>query len=173
MPSAFKEIMMKEMDQEFEKNTCAFITSFDAISVADLSDFRRTLEKVASRSLVMKHTMAKKIFAKHKVGDAEKFLKGQVLVTFGNKEPQMISKAIIDFIKTNQKLVPAGVVFENKVYDQEFVKRLAKLPSRKELLTKLAVRVKSPISGFVITLNQVISGLAVVLSEIKKKKETQ
>ena len=173
MPSAFKELMMKEIEREFEKSTCAFFTSFDAISVADLSDFRRTVEKVASRSIVVKHAMAKKIFAKQNVGDAEKFLKGQILVTFGAKEPQAISKAIVDFVKTNQKMVPAGVVFEKKVYDHTFVKRLAALPSRKELLTQVAIRVKSPISGLVITLNQVVSGLAIVLNEIKKQKEAQ
>jgi large subunit ribosomal protein L10 len=173
MPSAFKEIMMKEIEQEFEKSTCAFFTSFDAISVADLSDFRRTIEKVSSRSMVVKHAMAKKVFAKHNVGEVEKFLKGQILVTFGAKEPQAISKAIVDFAKTNQKMVPAGVVFEKNVYDATFVKRLAMLPSRKELLTQVAIRVKSPISGLVITLNQVVSGLAIVLNEIKKQKEAQ
>ena len=173
MPSEAKELMMQEIEKEFAKNTCAFITRFDAISVADLSDFRRRLEKVSSRSMVVKHAMAKKIFIKHKVGEAEKFLKGQVLVTFGNREPQVISKAIVDFAKGNQKLVPAGVVFESKVYDQEFVKKLAKLPSRHELLTQLVARVQSPISGFVMTLNQVLRGVVVALNEVKKKKESQ
>ena len=98
-------------------------------------------------------------------------MKGQILITFGTVDPQNISKTIVDFSKTNDKVVPAGVVFEDKVYGQDFVKRLATLPSRHELLTQVVVRVKSPISGFVMTLGAITRGLVVALNEIKKQKE--
>ena len=173
MPSLAKEWMMKELEKEFKNNSCAFFSNFKGLSVADISEFRRSVEKVSKRSLVLKHAMAKKIFSTSNVMEAENFLKGQVLVTFASGEPQMVSKRIVDFAKKNDKLTPAGVIFENKVYDAEFVKRLAKLPSRHELLTQVVVRVKSPISGFVMTLSQVLRGLVTALSEIKKQKETQ
>lgn len=171
MPSVVKEIMMKEIVREFEGNPYAFISSFQGLPVADLSDLRRSLEKVSKRSVVVKHSMAKKIFASLQLSGMDGFLKENVLVTLADKEPQAISKAIIDFAKTNQKLVPMGVVFEKQVYDEKFVKALAQLPSRKELLTQVVVRMKSPISGFVLTLNQLLKGLAVALNEVKKKKE--
>ena len=173
MPSLAKELMLKEIMQQFESNNCAFISAFEGLSVADISDYRRITEKVAKRSLVLKHTLAKKAFESHKITDAEKYLKGQVLVTFGNKDPQAISKAIVDFAKTHDKLIPTGMIMDQKVYGQEFVKQLAKLPSRHELLTQVAVRVKSPISGFVLTLNQLVKGIVVALNEVKKKKELQ
>lgn len=173
MPSLAKELMLKEIMREFEGNHCAFISAFDGLSVADISDYRRQTGKVAKRSLVIKHTLAKRAFQTKKITDAEKFLKGQVLVTFGSQEPQAISKAIMDFAKTHEKLVPTGLVMDRKVYGREFVKQLAKLPSRHELLTQVAVRVKSPISGFVITLNQLVRGFVVALNEVKKKKEHQ
>lgn len=172
MPSLTKELMMKEIEKEFESNNCAFLSAFQGLTVAQISEYRRVTEKVAKRSLVVKHTLAKKVFEGRKI-DAEKLLKGQVLVTFGCKEPQAISKAIMDFAKANDKLIPSGMVMDNKVYGQEFVKQLATLPSRHELLTQVAVRVKSPITGFVLTLNQLVKGVVVALNEIKKKKELQ
>jgi len=39
------------------------------------------------------------------------------------------------------------------------------------LLTQAVIRIKSPISGFVMTLGQVVRGLVQVLSEVKKKRE--
>lgn len=171
MPSLVKELMIKEIQGEFESNPYAFISSFEGLSVADFSDFRRTLEKVAKRSLVIKHSLAKKVFEERQLQGADKLLKGSVCVTFGAKEPQVISKAIIDFAKTHEKLVPSGVIFENQVFGQEYVKSLAKLPSRRELLTQVAVRMKSPISGFVMTLNQLIRGVVVALNEVKKQRE--
>ena len=165
--------MLKEIVSEFDKNTCAFISTYDALSVADVSDFRRQTEKFAKRSMQVKHTLAKKAFQAKKFTEAEKFLKSQVLVTFGNKDPQAISKVIVDFAKANNKLTPAGMIMDNKVYGLEFVKQLATLPSRHELLTQVVVRVKSPISGFVMTLGQLTRGLVVALNEVKKKKELQ
>jgi large subunit ribosomal protein L10 len=172
MPSLVKEIMMKEMTREFEENPYAFLSSFQGLPVADVSELRRNLQKVSKRSLVVKHSMAKKIFAALHFSEAEKLLRESILVTLTDKEPQVVSKALVDFAKTNQKLVPVGVIFEKKVYDEKFVQRLALLPSRKELLTQVAIRMQAPISGLVMTLNQLLRGVVVALNEVKKKKET-
>ncbi len=171
MPSFVKEILMKEVEKEFSA-PYAFISSFENLPVADVSEFRRTMEKVSKRSVMLKHTFAKKILERKSLGEAGNLLKGHVLITFGAAEPQNISKAIVEFAKTHEKFVPAGMIFENKVYGQEFVKQLAKMPSRHELLTQVVVRVKSPISGFVMTLGAVTRGLVVALNEIKKQKES-
>ena len=173
MPSLAKELMMREVAKEFENNPYAFISNFEGLSVADISDFRRIVQKVAGRSLVVKHSIAKKVFANQNCPSAEQFLKGQILVTFGKSEPQAISKTIVEFAKTHEKLVPAGVLFENQVYDKEFIKQLAKLPNRQGLLTQVVVRMKSPISGLVLTLGQMMRGFVCALNEIKKKKEAQ
>ena len=171
MANAIKEVMLDEIRREFEANPYAFIASFENLPVADFSEIRRGLEKVAHRCLVVKHALAKRVFDQMKISDASKLLKGSVFVTLGSKEPQLISKTILDLTKANQKISVNGVVFEKKVYDQEFVKRLAKLPTRHELLTQVAVRIKSPITGFVLTLSQVMRGLVVAIHEVKKKKE--
>lgn len=171
MATVAKELIAQEIAKEFEKNPYAFISSFEAMPVADLSDFRRTMEKSARRSLLVKHTLAKRVFAEKSLSEAEKFLKGHVVVTFANKDPQVVSKALMDFAKANSKVVPVGLIFEGKVYGEEFIKALSSMPSRHELLTQMVVRMKSPISGFVMTLNQVLRGFVVALNEIKKQKE--
>ncbi len=174
MPSHVKELLMREIEKEFENNPYVFLSSFEGLSVADFHDFRKALERVSKRSLVIKHSMVKKVFAQRKVTQAEKLLGGQLLVTFGVAEPQAISKAIMDYAKAHdKKFVPSGVILENQVFEKEFLKQLASLPSRKELLTQVAVRVKSPISGLVLTLSQLVRGLVVAISEIKKQKELQ
>lgn len=171
MPHPVKDLMLKEISAEFEASPYAFISSFEGLSVADISDFRRSLGKVSKRSLLVKHSLVKKVLAARNLADAEKLLKGSTVVTFGSKDPQPISKAIMEYVKTHEKWVPQGVILEDKIYGQDFVKSLAKLPTRHELLTQVAVRVKSPITGLVLTLNQLVRGLAVALNEIKKKKE--
>ncbi|MCB9800168.1 MAG: 50S ribosomal protein L10 [Candidatus Omnitrophica bacterium] len=175
MPSIVNERIKTEVEKELAGNAYAFVSTFDKFPMEELSELRRSLEKVANRSIVVKHSILKKLFEEKQYGDLTKQLKGQghVMVTVGDKDPQNISKAIVDYAKKNEKFVPKVVVFENKLYDETFVKGLATLPSRKELLTQVVVRMKSPISGFVMTLNQLLQGLVVALNEVKKQKESQ
>jgi large subunit ribosomal protein L10 len=172
MPTPAKELIVKEIEREYEQHPYAFFSSFDRLTVSDVSELRRSLEKVAGRSLTAKHAFVKKVLASRTLSEAEKFLAGQILVTFVKQDPQFASKALVDFAKKNKKFVPSGIIFEGKVYGGEFIQRLSALPSRHELLTQMVVRMKSPVSGFVMTLNAVLRGLVIALSEIKKKKET-
>lgn len=172
MPSLEKELMFNEIIREFEKSPYAFISNLQGVSVLDISEARRSLEKVSRRSMMVKHAMARKIFAKFNVGGAEKFLNGSVIITFGDKDPQDISKKLVDYAKNNAKWVAAGVIFEGQVHGEDFVKQLAKLPSRKELLTQLVLRMNSPIHGFVNVLGALTRNLVVALEEVRKKKAT-
>ena len=171
MASFVSQHLMDEMVKEFKANPYAFISSFNGVTVADMGELRRNLSTVAKRSLVVKHSVARKVFESLQLGDAAKFFKDNVLVTLGDKEPQEISKKLTEFSKVNNKFLPRAVVFEKKVYDEAYIQTLSKLPTRKELLTQVVVRIKSPISGFVLTLNQLLRGVAVAINEIKKKKE--
>ena len=173
MPSLVKELMMKEVVGKFAGSPYPFMSNFEGLTVSELSDYRRAVEKTMARSVVMKHSIVKRVFADQSLPSVDLLLKGSLLVTFAERDPQFVSKAIVEFSKSHNKLVPAGVLFERQLYDQEFVKRLAKLPSRHELLTQVVTRVKSPITGFVMTLGQIVRGLVVVLNEVKNKKEAQ
>ncbi len=170
MPSFEKKLMFQEIVKEFEKSPYAFISNLNGISVFDISAARRSLEKISGRSLMVKHAMARKIFAQFSVAGAEKYLSGSVVITFGDKDPQVISKALVEFSKTNEKWKPAGVIFEGQVYGEDFVKQLAKLPSRKELLTQLVLRMNSPLQGFANVLGALTRNLVVTLEEVRKKK---
>lgn len=165
-----KKLIFQELEREFASSPSAFFSRFERMSVADMSELRRNLEKVSRRTLLVKHSMAKKILEKAKVFDAVRFLDGSILVTLGAQEPQLISKALVDFAKGHENLELKGLVLDGKVYEGNFVKDLAKLPSRKELLTLAAIRMKSPITAFVMTLNGLMASLVRVLNEIHKKR---
>ena len=73
-------------------------------------------------------------------------------------------------MKGHENFELKGVILDRKVYEGSFIKELAKLPSRKELLTQVAIRMKSPIARLVMTLGSLTRSLAVALNEIYKKR---
>lgn len=171
MASFIKELMVKDLVKNFEENPYVFISSFESSSVAEAMELRNRLRKCSNNAVVAKQTLVKRVLDSMDCGDASNFLKGQVFLTFGSKDPQQVSKALVDYSTENKKFSACGVIFENKVCGESFVKRLATLPSREELLTQVVVRVKSPITGFVMTLGQLGRGLVQVINEIKKQRE--
>ncbi len=165
-----KRLMLEELEREFTSSESAFFSRFDRLNVQDLSELRRNLDKVSKRTILVKHTFAKKILAKMKLSDAERFLEGATLVTLGAKEPQLVSKTLVEFMKGRENIELRGMILDGKTFDGIFIKELARLPSRKELLTAVAIGMKSPITAFVMTLNGILQSFVVVLNEIQKKK---
>lgn len=168
--SLTKKLLFEEIEKEFSLNENLFFSRFDRLNVADMSELRRNLEKVSRRTLVVKHTFVKRILEKVKVPDAASFLEGSVLVTFGSGEPQLVSKALMEFSKSHEQVQVKGMVLEGKVYGESFVKELAKLPSRKELLAVVARTLQSPITRLAMTLNGILRSFVSVLDETRKKK---
>ena len=148
-----KQLLLEEIEREFASSRSAFFSRFDRLNVQDISELRRTLEKMSRRTLVVKHTLTRKVLEKLQLTEAGQFLEGSVLVTLGAQEPQAVSKALVEFAKSHESLQLKGMIFDGKVYEAGTIKELAKLPSRKELLTWVAVGLKSPISRLALLLD--------------------
>lgn len=171
MPRLEKEIIIKELKDCIKDNPYVFFSSVAGLSVADISELRRSLEPKSQRALLVKNSLMKRVLNESGAnGEATGFLKDQVLVTFGNQEPQDISKALVDFIKDHEKLILRGAIIEGKAVNPDYVKQLAKLPSKQELLGKMVSGINAPIAGFVLTLGGLIRSFAIALNRVAEKK---
>lgn len=170
MPSLEKTIMVREVLKKNEKRPYVFFAQFSKLSVSDLADLRRNLLKTA-KCMVVKNTIAKKAFQEMGFDGASNFIQGQTFITSCLEEPQKVSKILVDFTKEREEQfqIKGGLV-DGKTVEVSYVKQLAKLPSKQELLTKTVVGMKSPITGFVLTLNAVIRSFAIVLNQVAVKK---
>ncbi len=85
---------------------------------------------------------------------------GSVGLVFGDGDSYAISKKLYEFAKKNKALQFFGAILENGFVGKEGFLEMAKMPSKETLLARLFGMMKYPISG-----------LAIVLSEVAKKKE--
>ncbi|MDD5085924.1 MAG: 50S ribosomal protein L10 [Candidatus Omnitrophica bacterium] len=170
MPSELNTKMLKETVERLKGNSCIFFGVFKGLPVSDFSELRRSLEKVSGRSFVVKNTIASLALKEIGAKEADSLLGGSIFLTVGSKEPQDISKVLVKFLAGRDTVELRGVFLDGKVYQTQYVKTLAKLPSRKELLASLAGGIRAPLSRFVCTLNGVARAFVVTLNEIKNKK---
>ncbi len=99
-----------------------------------------------------------------------KFINGGVGILLGGKDPIKAVKVASKFSKTHESLRLRGGYLDGEVIDETRIKYLASLPGRGELITKIAMGVKSPITGFVGVLGNTIKKFVYVIEAIKNAK---
>ena len=169
MPSVAKELMLEELKRTLESKNYLFFARFSGLSVADISELRRKLEKAANRSLVVKNSITRRAFKELGI-EADEFLKGSLFLTVADKDPQVVSKILVDFAKDRESFTLLGAFLDQKLFQAPALKGIASLPSRQVLLGQVACGLNAPVQGFVSVLNQLVQGLVIALGQIHKQK---
>lgn len=170
MPSVAKELMLDELVKTLESKNYVFFTRHQGLSAPDFVELRRKLEKVSNRTFVVKNTLTRLAFKKLGVNEVDGIIKGSILLTVAEKEPQLVSKVLVEFAKGRENFALDGAYLEGKVVPAQFLKSLADLPSREALIASVLGGLNAPISGFVSVLGQLVRSLAIVLDQIQKTK---
>jgi len=171
MPSADKVLMLEKVTEKVKGCPYIFFAKFKGLSVNDFAQMRRSVEKISKSCFVTKKTLLKKVLAKSGVQKIDTFPEGSIVLITAEKDPQVVSKFLVDFAKDKESFQIAGACIEGELQGIPYVKELSKLPSRIELIAKVVGGVKAPITGFVLTLRGVLSLFVNVLDQVSKQKD--
>ncbi len=172
MPSIAKELMLRELVQTLQSKTYIFFARHQGMSAPDFVELRRKLEKAANRTVVVKNSITRLAFKQLGIDGADGIIKGSLFLTVAEKDPQIVSKILIDFASGREGFQLDGAYLEGQLFPVQYLKSLANLPSRQVLLASVASGLNAPISGFVSVLGQLIRSLAIALDQIQKQKST-
>lgn len=168
-----KEALREVAESRFGKANAAFIAEYRGLTVASLTELRKSLKKVNAEFRVVKNRVAKKAV----LGKAESAkaiadsLKGPVGIAFIYGDAAAGAKALTEFEKTNEQFkITAGVMDAKKLSANE-VKAIASLPSKEVLLSQIVGLLVSPHRGILGVLNGVPRNLVQVINQIKEKKQ--
>jgi large subunit ribosomal protein L10 len=99
------------------------------------------------------------------------FLEGPTAIAFALKDPVAPTKVILDFIREKRKAsVKAGWI-EGRLFNEEQLTALSKLPPREFLIAQVVGGIQAPISGFVGTLQGILSNFVYTLQAIVDKQQ--
>ena len=93
-------------------------------------------------------------------------------MAFCMADPITGAKILSEFQKQNEKLALKACVFDEHVYDKNYIDQIAKLPSNEQILAQTVGIISAPLRGMVSVLSNVLSSMVTVLSEIKKQRES-
>jgi len=171
MPTPEKEQEVALLEDKFKRSTSLVFTDFRGLSAQEMVELRRLFREHELEYRVIKNTLAR--LASRRVGlDVEQFLVGPTGVLISYDDSVRPFKLAVEAAKRFKQYEIKGGLIEGEVIEAAEAEQIAKLPSREELLARLASVLQGPIRKMAVDLRAIINRLAIALAEVQKKKES-
>ena len=170
MATAEKEAKVEELKTIMAEAKGFYLADFTGIDVAAVTELRNKLRDADVQYQVIKNRLA--IRAAEEVGIAglEEHFSGPTALAYSKEDPIAPAKILQDFVADGGKIQIKTGFMEGEVLAADKVEALAKLPSKEELLGKVAASVQSPLYGLSGVLSGLLRGLVGALSAIEKQR---
>ena len=130
------------------------IVEYRGLTVAQISDLKKSLKAVGSTFSVYKNTLFTRASNDLGYSDLNQYLTDSNAYVF-SKELNAGPKVLAKFAKRNDNLVIKAGIAEGKVYDASGMKTLATLPDKNGLLSMFLSCLNAPIQKFAATVKAV------------------
>lgn len=170
MPTAKKEQLVQELEEKFKSSQGLVFTEYRGLNANEMVELRKELRDNDLEYRVVKNRLA--LLAAQNVGIAidPELLRGPTAICFGGEDPALPCKLSVAIEKKFKPFIIKGGVVEGELVDASAVKELATMPSREELLARLAGAFQGPIQKIAGVLNALIRDTVIVLGEVAKVK---
>ena len=152
---AKKQEAVNSLAQEIKEAKVVLLTDYRGITVTDVTKLRADWRNVNAEYRVIKNNIIKRALDANGESALDEALEGPVALVMSTEDYLEPSKVIYNFTKDHDFYKIKGGIVEGKVMTAEEIITLAKLPSRKELLAKLAGALLGNITKLAVALDQV------------------
>lgn len=151
-----KEAVVKEIEEKIENSTSLVLVDYRGLTVEEVTELRNQYREEDVEYKVYKNTLLRLAFNNLGIEGMDEYLTGPSAVAFSMGDSTSSAKVTDKFAKDHKDLeVKAGLI-DGELLDVAGVEKLAKIPSREELLQSLVMSVKAPITNFVLTTKNMV-----------------
>lgn len=153
-PRPDKVAKVAEITEKLETAGTVLVTEYRGLDVPAQATLRQAVRDAGGEYKIYKNSLAK-LAAENAGVDLAESLSGPTALAFaypaedsGLTDPVGISKALVEFSKTNDALVIKGGLMDGAPLSADDVTALSKVPPREELLAQFAGLLQAPMSKF-------------------------
>ncbi len=165
-----KKAVVAEVSAQVAKAKTIVVAEYRGLEVGRMTELRAKARKAGVYLRVLKNTLARRAVEGTPFAGLSQHMKGPLVYGI-SPDPVATAKVLNEFAKANEKLVIRAGAMPNAVISAKEVTALALMPSREELLAKLAGTMQAPIVKFVRTLNEVPARFARTLAAVRDKQQ--
>jgi large subunit ribosomal protein L10 len=161
--------MVAEVSKHVAGAESIVLVEYRGITVEEMTLLRAKARAGGVYLRVIKNTLARRAVADTPFAKLSEQMSGPLAYGM-SADPVAAAKVLVEYSKTNDKLVVKGGAMRNVVMSKADVTALATMPSREELLAKLMGTMQAPIAKFVRTINEVPSKFVRTVAAIRDQK---
>tara|TARA_B100000131_G_scaffold287769_1_gene298647 strand:+ start:336 stop:851 length:516 start_codon:yes stop_codon:yes gene_type:complete len=165
-----KKIIVKDIENEFSDSEAIIVSDYSGLSVGDITDLRQRIFNEGFYVKVLRNRLTKRAFDNQNFEYPEELLKGQNIVFKSDDNIVGLSKILVSYQKEYERFEIKGGLLDGNYIDNKQIGKLAKLPSKEELVAKTVGLIKGPLTGLVATLSSPVNSFINVLNNIKNNK---
>ena len=151
-----------------------FAADYRGLTVKQMAELRGRLRDAGTEFTVVKNTLARRAASAIGREALLAYLDGPTAIAWVAGDPAAAAKALNGYATEHpDALTVKGGLLEGANLPRADVVRLARLPSREQLLGQLAGGIAAPLSGLAGSLNNLIGGLARSLAALQAQRESE
>ena len=165
-----KQETVTQVSAQLAKAQVVIVAEYRGLGVGAMTGLRAKARGAGVYLRVLKNTLAQRAVRGTQFEKLSEQLSGPLVYGFA-QDPVAGAKVLADFAKENDRFVIKGGAMPNALMSAKDVKVLATMPSREELLAKLAGTLQAPIVKLARTLNEVPGKFVRALAAVRDAKE--
>jgi large subunit ribosomal protein L10 len=166
-----KEQTVADLRERFGRATVALVATSQGLSVAKVQELRRAIRTAGGEYKVTKNSLARRALENTAFERMQELLQGPTGLVFGYADPVAVTKVLVKFVETNERLSIKAAVLDRRVLESAEVKKLASLPSREVLLGMLLGLMQAPASQLLRTMQEPGTRLARLVDQLRLRLE--
>lgn len=165
-----KETFVDDLARRLGEAQCVVLTDFTGLDVERLTQLRSKLRASAVDYVVVKNTLARRAIAGTPAAALEELLQGASAFALGRADVVAAARVLTDFSKeTSLPRIKGGLVGDRFLGVAE-IQRLATLPGREVLLSRVLGSLQSPVSGFVFVLAGILAKFVRTVDAVRAQR---
>jgi large subunit ribosomal protein L10 len=164
-----KQAVVSEVAAQLGKAQAVIVAEYRGLDVGAVTDLRTKARKSGMYLRVLKNTLARRAVKGTPFEKLSEQMAGPLMYGIA-QDPVAGAKVLAAFAKDHEQFVIKGGAMANALMSVKDVKALATLPSRDELLAKLAGTLQAPMAKLVRTLNEVPGKFVRTLAAVRDAK---
>ncbi len=149
MPTAEKARTIEQAKEWYSKSVGLVFTDYRGLKVKEIQQLRRDIRSKGGEIHVLKNTLFRIAAGEDTAKMPDELHNGTTAVTFVFENEAQVAKSLLDYARTNKKLVVKGGFFGGKAFSAKQVEALSELPPRDILIAQLIGTIAAPLTNLV------------------------
>ncbi|MBO4217690.1 MAG: 50S ribosomal protein L10 [Clostridia bacterium] len=151
-----KQQVVSELVERIKNSVSGVVVDYTGITVEQVTALRKELREAGVKYSVIKNKLIMKAFDQAGFSALDGYLNGMTAIVTSESDPVAPAKILCKYAEKIETFKVKGGYCDGEILDEAGLEKLAKTPSKEELLAKMLGSLQSPLYGLAIALQAVV-----------------